>query len=428
MQIRITTKPRAIIQQASQGDPQPGRNITKFLGDKPISPNVFIGREGELESIHGKLFSGENVLMLINGEGGIGKTTLAARYYHTYKKDYQHLCWLFTGNSLQTALLRLAIPLGISFDPKMPETERIPILFEALRKLPETCLFILDNANESAELEAHYQALMRLPNFHVLITSRLNKLRELTVYKVKTLSREKANTLFIKYYPFLREGEEEKLRAIFTAVGYNTLVIELLAKNLAQLNTLESTYWLEQLLEDLQGRNLLHLSSSEAVDTAYVLERQTPEEIIAGMYELLGLSPSKKRLLAIFSVLPAENIPYTRLKAMLPSIEEEKKDLMALAEEGWLDFDQVGRSFKVSPVVQEVVCKKHEGIGEDCEVLISGLKNLLTFEAGTGHFTEVSYTEAAIYTLYGETLLQSLQKNTYKLAALCINLGVYHSS
>ena len=366
--------------------------------------------------------------MLLNGEGGIGKTTLAATYFHTYQEEYHHLCWLFTGESLQSALLSMAPYLGLAFDPKMSQEGRVEILFEAIRNLSVPCLLIIDNANEVGELDAHYQVLSKLPNFHILITSRLNKLRSLPIYQVKTLSEEKARSLFLEYYPFLGAGEGEMLTAIFKAINYNTLVIELLAKNLSKLNELEDTYTLKNLLLDLQSRNLLRLSHSDQVETDYVLEKQTPEEIIKGMYDLVDLSRGQQKLLAIFSVLPAEKIPYKVLKELVPDLEVIKKDLISLAEEGWLDFEKVERSFKVSPVIQEVVIEKHEHLYEDCEGLISELENLLDYELGINHFKNVSYEDAALFTRYGETIIQTLNQGSYAEASLCINLGTYFQS
>jgi len=35
------------------------------------------------------------LLLLVNGEGGIGKTTFASRYYHQYADEYAHVGWVF---------------------------------------------------------------------------------------------------------------------------------------------------------------------------------------------------------------------------------------------------------------------------------------------------------------------------------------------
>jgi len=62
----------------------------KYLTSMPFKSNVFLGRNKTLAQLKDKLFDSEqdNLLILINGQGGIGKTSLASQYYHRYQDDY----------------------------------------------------------------------------------------------------------------------------------------------------------------------------------------------------------------------------------------------------------------------------------------------------------------------------------------------------
>jgi hypothetical protein len=86
------------------------KEIPKHLGTLPFPPELFLGREDDLAQVHQKLFGSENVLLLVNGEGGIGKTTFASRYYHRYADGYSHMASVFAEKGLAEALLVLAIP------------------------------------------------------------------------------------------------------------------------------------------------------------------------------------------------------------------------------------------------------------------------------------------------------------------------------
>ncbi|MDX2249734.1 MAG: NB-ARC domain-containing protein, partial [Bacteroidia bacterium] len=86
------------------------RKIPRNLTAPPFYPEVFIGRETEMDTLHRKLFSGTNLLLLVNGQGGVGKTSLASRYYHRYQSDYAHTAWLLSESRIAFALLRLAQP------------------------------------------------------------------------------------------------------------------------------------------------------------------------------------------------------------------------------------------------------------------------------------------------------------------------------
>ncbi|MCD6273875.1 MAG: trypsin-like peptidase domain-containing protein [Deltaproteobacteria bacterium] len=57
-----------------------------------ISPDKIIGRRDELEDLHQRLFDNKQVV-LVNGLGGIGKTTLAQAYIGKYWEEYHHVAW-----------------------------------------------------------------------------------------------------------------------------------------------------------------------------------------------------------------------------------------------------------------------------------------------------------------------------------------------
>ena len=70
-------------------------------------PSGFIGREKELGEIRQRLRSGSGALALVNAEGGMGKTTLAAAYWQRFSQEYRHLAWLFCENGILSAMRSL---------------------------------------------------------------------------------------------------------------------------------------------------------------------------------------------------------------------------------------------------------------------------------------------------------------------------------
>ncbi len=175
----------------------------KYLWGTPSHPEVFLGRAKNIEDLHEKLFDREqeNILLLVNGQGGIGKSTLAAKYYHEYKNEYQHLAWVLASPTILDAVLNLAMPLNVSFPKEMPNEQRLEVLLTEMANLDKPCLLILDNANDLTDLEKHYKNLRSCTNFHILITSKINKLGEKEPYKVLPLSKDFALKLFTEYYP-----------------------------------------------------------------------------------------------------------------------------------------------------------------------------------------------------------------------------------
>jgi len=404
--------------------------IPKFIGIPVFLPDVFIGREHDLESVHQKLFEGDNLLLLVNGEGGIGKTALAAHYYNKYADRYNHLAWIFAEKSLADALLTLALPLGVCFPDQSSEDERLYLLLQSMRQLKKPCLLVIDNANDLAELEKYYKTLHSCPNFHLLLTTRITKFEQAATYPIEALPDANAMELFKKYYPEHLESEDELLRQLLVAIGKNTLIIELLAKNLHNFNQLETCYSLSNLLEDLNEKGLFGVSG-KVVSTDWhakgnALRKEKPEDIISILYDLSNLGVEERQLLSVFAVLPAENISFEELKNLLPETEQLDTNLLLLAQKGWLSNNKEIKSFKISPVVQETTQAKNNDLANDCQQLISNLIDKLDYEEGTGHFLNVTYPEAFVYSQYAESVIHCIRKADVNLAILSERVGSFH--
>ena len=217
-------------EQTQNNNSKPKTEIPRLLTEPPFMPEVFLGRETDLQTIKTKLFAGDNMLLLVNGNGGVGKTSLAAKYYDNYKHEYAHVAWVLSQKSICNALLTLAEPLQVTFEPTMPTAERLKKLLTAMAALSKPCLLIIDNANEIDDLKQNYQNLRRCTNFHLLLTSRVNHFEHAEYYHIDGLPYDKALELFRKYYPKHTEAENQLFEKIHTAIGGNTLVVELLAK------------------------------------------------------------------------------------------------------------------------------------------------------------------------------------------------------
>jgi Flp pilus assembly protein TadD len=395
----------------------------------PFIPEVFIGRENDLKALKDKLFKENNLLLLVNGEGGVGKTSLASQYFHTYQDQYAHVAWVLSQKSIALAMMELAAPLGVQFEDAQPLAARLDQLLTAMARLTKPCLLVIDNANELEDLAQNYQNLRRCANFHLLLTTRITKFQQAARYQIEGLPEAEALALFKTYYPRHQESEDALFGQIHTAVGGNTLVVELLAKNLALLNALKTNYRLPDLLTDLQSKGLLALSKSGEVGVDYQskgggMRQEKPEAIIEAMYDLSGLTEQEAALLSNFAVLPAERIPYDTLETLLPAMEALDQHLLSLSQKGWIGYDETARSFKCSPVVQEIARKKNPDLLNDCLPLIHSIVEKLHYE-GT-HLTGSTYEEAAVYARYAETITSTLKEPNNALAILCERAGTYH--
>ncbi|MEX2514001.1 MAG: NB-ARC domain-containing protein [Cyclobacteriaceae bacterium] len=390
------------------------RKIYKHLGSLSFPPDVFLGREDDLKMVHKKLFGKEHIPLLINGEGGIGKTTFASKYYYQNVDNYTHMAWVFAEKGLAEALLILADPLQINFDKSMTTEVRLHILLKAMAELEKPCLLVLDNANGFEDLNSNYPALRSCPNFHVLLTTRITKLSNAAIHPLGVLDRKVAIELFCRHYEAHDPSEDEILNQMLIAVGYNTLVIELLSKNISHYNTLlEKRYTLSQLLKDLTEKGLFGIKSHKVL-TAYQarnlnMRKESPEDILSVMYDLSKLEINERKILSLFSVLPPETIKYDILKEILTNQDDLDKILLCLSEKGWLEFNKEESAFKISPLVQEVVRKKNQdNLWEDCQPLIKIFKHKLDNNPETGSLINTKYIDAKEWAAYAGFSLKIL--------------------
>ncbi|WP_339710202.1 tetratricopeptide repeat protein [Cyclobacterium amurskyense] len=416
-----------------------GKKIPKHLGNLPFPPELFLGREDDMIQVHRKLFGSENILLLVNGEGGIGKTTFASKYYHRYAEEYSHMAWIFAEKGLSEALLVLARPLQVSFTETMGTDARLEKLFKEMAGLDKPCLLVVDNANCLIDLKKNFPALRSCPNFHVLLTTRITELSNASFHPLGALGREDARELFCKHYTVHESQEDILLDQLLKAIGYNTLVIELLAKNLGQFNNkLKKRYPLYQMLTDLTEKGLFGIPSQPVVTGYQVrnlnMRTETPEAIIGAMYDIGELQREEQTILSLLSVLPAERIGYVVLEEILSEMKELDTLLLALSTKGWLDFNQENSDFRISPVIQEAIRWKREDIlWDDCQHLIRILNHKLNYETDSGHLINIDYGEAILWVNYsefaGNTLLPWFNKHQPRdegLAWLFDGLGYFY--
>jgi MinD-like ATPase involved in chromosome partitioning or flagellar assembly/Flp pilus assembly protein TadD len=401
--------------------------IPRFLTNPPFNNDFFIGRETDLKAIETNYQQNNRLLLLVNGEGGMGKTTLAAKYWYANENRYKHLAWLYAEHGIGAALLNLASSLGVGFASADNETTQIARITETINNLETPCLLVFDNANDATDLERHYSTLRKLSKCHIILTSRVRKMGDLKVYAVRPLAQEEAVQLFRYHYPKLTEAELPLLYDILKAIGYNTLVTEVLAKNLAAFNRFSTQYSLADLLHDLQSKGLLALKN-KTVKMIYGsdnLHTTAPSDIISAMHDLSSLSDEERYLLSNLAVLPPDNIPFELLKTLL-GVKDDSLDapLSNLEEKGWIEYRESDSSFKISPVVQETTrVKNEERLLADCRILIKVLIEGLNDDK---RHTD-NYKQSTIFAHLGETVIHAIPMPDDDVATLCQNIGDFHN-
>lgn len=222
--------------------------------EAPFYDRLF-GVENHLDALSDLLTTNESMwLLLIEGMGGIGKTSLADALMRRAidRNLFEDFGWIsarqqrfqLSGNiravnasaltaeslveTLATQLL-VDTPLSVPFSAK----QAFPLLQTRLKQIPH--LIVVDNLETVADVEGLLPTLQRLadPSKFVL-TSRKSIQDEVTVYPFKVPALRETDALNLvrheaglRNQPELATGSDEQLRPIFDTVGGNPLALRL---------------------------------------------------------------------------------------------------------------------------------------------------------------------------------------------------------
>ncbi|ALO95113.1 hypothetical protein SHL15_4011 [Streptomyces hygroscopicus subsp. limoneus] len=169
---RVMVLPAEAVRWAREVEAPPG------AGNLPGSASgVFVGRQDELAELR-RLLADEGEAAVtqvsgaraIHGLGGIGKSTLALHYAHTYRRTYTLVWWVNAASTEQivTSLAALAVRLCPQWAASAGVQERAAWAMLWLQWHPGW-LLVFDNVEDPADMR-HY--LGTLPEGHHLVTSR----------------------------------------------------------------------------------------------------------------------------------------------------------------------------------------------------------------------------------------------------------------
>ncbi|OOQ57394.1 tetratricopeptide repeat protein [Mucilaginibacter pedocola] len=333
---------------------------TIFLNLIPNLHEEVIGREEDLEKLQ-ILLNESKRIVLVNGLGGIGKSTFAKEYLHKNKHLYSHIAWVnviapeadnldvekesfASAFAYDTVLLEQGLDLQFSNDTKVIDKYRT--IMYALRQLKGRNLLVIDNAGEN--INYYRETLPTPPGWHILITSRTNLL-DFESFFLGTLSETNAIILFSRWY---NEESDDQIKSLLEVVGYHTLMIELLAKTLRSSVGLLN---INTLIEKLDSKDLSDEILQDKVSTTHNPQEDIIINHLLIAFKIANLNGDEISVLKCFYFLPPEfySIPkildYFKKQNDYPFINAIK----SLYHKGWLQFD--GKAFQMHRLIQLVI-------------------------------------------------------------------------
>lgn len=423
----------------------------------PVNENEIIGRENDLTSIALKL-QNTNTILLLNGMGGIGKTTLATLYAQKHKNEYENLVWInaaqgvyegFSNDSTLAHNLSLTEQLQTLKEQNPAQFAELGygIIVQALLG-KENGLLVLDNEQgEQEKVDKLRSALQGSGKWKILITAR-EELKGIEPYKVDELNIEDARKLFYQYYT--KEENDALVEEINELLMRHTLMVELIARtaqnrdeyhlqdlkndlqttqlNFAEKDKVDSVYWAAG---DKRTEKLYHLLST-AFTIAEFEEQPTDTEEIKQEKQLT------RQLLTYWCLMPERQPVKFSLFCELCQLEEQKAEtnaiLIELSKTGWLQRHTDKSEYLMHPVVQQALRWQLNPKPTDVESFVEGLLKQTDFHFNQKHtLIGVRYLQPFIQSVLDYFLNENLftkenyPKDLVNISRLTNDFGLYHS-
>lgn len=342
------------------------KNIT--IDIPKLTTHDIIGRTNEINDINNLLLNNSKVL-LVNGLGGIGKTTIAKVYIDKYKERYKHIVWInhysddIISDFINTEGL---IPnLNINIENKAPKDIFIEVMIELNRINDNPNLLVIDNGNISINNISKY--LPHHPNWHILVTSR-EKIDNFNIIDLGFLTENESLELFKSHYT-LNILADSEIKELVGIIDYHTLTIELLAK-VAQKQRFDFSK-LRNALKDNLNANISINHSDKKV--------QKIMSYLTSVFSLTKLNSDEIGILKQISCLPSEYYNYSILEIIINtdvvnSIDELHGVLHELTDYGWLLSDNKD-NFKMHKIISEVIRQDLKSV--DVRSTLGNINNLL---------------------------------------------------
>ncbi len=403
-------------------------NKTIFLNNfAKIEKKYFVGSETELKYIDENLSKKNEPLVLLNGLGGIGKTTLAQAYINRFQNNYNNILWVSVFSDLQNDFKNEFQMTKFGIENLEKKDNQFKRILNKLNYISGNNLLILDNANDKKDLQENYFQLQSLNNWKVLMTSRA-KIDNINILEIEHLDLESAKKLFEKHFlKKIAKNEEKNFLELLKHIDYHTLMIELIAKA-GNKKSLE----IAEILQILKVSDFKDDKLQRKIGIGLHAEMTNKEkeckmkDYILSLFNFEQLTDEEKKILRYFSILPNDFIEIEKLKAFFQIKDENdfEHTIENLVSSGYLQTTE--NSYKCHAVLQQITFEKLNSNPKNCIVLIRYFIDILDTDPYKNKLDFVKYliyAENIVLIFYKEFEKNNKIENIKEIATLSNNLA-----
>lgn len=341
-----------------------------ILSNFTTPSTYFIGRASETDSIRNRLLNSGKVI--IQGVGGIGKSSLALHYADTFKYEYKNILYLEYSDSFEELVKNEISILNISSEMTIEDKMKI---FKELCN--ERVLVIIDNLDhiDYEQLKEYWFML----NCHLIITSRGNNEKYID-YTVSLSGIKEAQKLFFHYYTSPYSDLEKKyVDEILYSINSHTMMTELLGKfcNNSYIENNRSN--LEEVWKAFNHFNMESVGNNKVKQLKdWIPDNRSIQEHIDILFSIFSFSDSEIYILNVLSLLGLKSVSENLLNSWCS--DYDSASLSKLKAIGIIQFnDKTG--YKLHPLIIDRVlynfrpdAKRMQGLTEHIADSLSASK------------------------------------------------------
>lgn len=368
----------------------------------PLPPTKqYVGREEEQSRIMKKLIQ-KKKLILINGLGGVGKSTVCKDLFYELKnKQSIQLAWVnYNGTDLFEDFVNQF------YYPELCKDRREKLKFFLQNEIDDDAIIFVDNLN-AREIDDDFIIDLAKSKCNVICTSRITNYEYFDTVPINLFDLDKCISLFKNYaeIPTNDYSSDIYIADIVERVARHTLTLEILGKI--------------TVAESLVPKQILNKLEKEGINLSGIVEHQLTENSLAGhlckIFPIDKLTKEQKYILAHFALCPYEQIP-KEIKNWIDIPGHGTHNLRYLIKYGW--FVENEQSYYMHPIIKEVVRRISEISFEDYSILINSLENL------THYSRNKNASSRLIFYPYVKTVLDKISyKIKPEIAQLYFNLA-----
>ena len=298
--------------------------------------NNFVGRIDEIKEIGQFLDSYKYVA--IYGMGGMGKTSIAAKYCEDAANKYDKIIWLPFHINLEETIMSLEACYNYKNDGNFLKFGDIVTY---LNSIEGRKLLVVDNFDVNKEdINKRVDEIIKyFSTYRILFTTRTNldsREEDIYLYNLVELKREESILLFKKYYKNDFNDYQvtlEQLSYFLDAISGHTLITELVAKTLRNHFSIN----MSEIIGYIKHENDFDNTTSVSVkwhDTQLAIS-----DVSSALYNKRLLSDEESKILEILAILCEENIDVRYLMVIVsPNNRKKFEDLInRLTTNGWIN-------------------------------------------------------------------------------------------